>query len=111
MADPRGCLGVQECKYLQKVEKKGKNIMESEPNCCSDKDFIKVETSQAKNTLVEENNSHHTGDDQNQNNESYVKGIVIYLDDIIVELRTKHDTLGMDNKLLKEPLDKLNCDD
>ena len=51
-------------KYLQKVEKKGKNIMESEPNCCSDKDFKKVEKSQDKNTLVEENNNHHTGDDQ-----------------------------------------------
>ena len=100
--------------YLHKVENKGKNMKASKAKSERDEDSKKEKIAQSKNTLDEERDNHLTGDEQNKGNESKLEDIVVDLEeemspenDIILDLRTKHDTLERDNKLLKEELEKL----
>jgi hypothetical protein len=105
----------QTCKYLHKVENKGKGVKDTETKSdIHDKSSNKVESSRSSTTHDKERDTDNTTDEQNLEKERSVEDIEVDMDeekspkdDIILELRTTADTLEMEKSILKEQLEKL----
>ena len=113
LSDPQGCLRGDICKYLHRTENKGKKVKDSE-----NMDILRTsnnsEASRIKTTPAKKAGNDNTRNKQNREKENNVGDIVVDMEeeissknDIILQLRTKSDTLESKNEVLKEELDRL----
>ena len=115
MGDPQGCLRGQICKYLHKIENKGKNVKDRESNSdVSDKASEKVKVFSIKATHDDKKDTANKNDEQNHDKMGNVEDIEVDMEDKISPIddidhnsRVKIDTLETKNASLKEQLEKL----
>ena len=108
LSDPKGCLRGDICKYLHRTENKGTKVKDPERTSNNS------EASRFKTTPAKKTGNDNTRDKQNREKENNVGDIVVDMEeeisskyDIILQLRTKSDTLESKNEVLKEELDRL----
>jgi hypothetical protein len=115
LGDPRGCLRGQQCKYLHKIENKGKNVKDQESSSdVSNKASEKVEICSSKITPDDRKDTDNKSDEQNHDKMRKIEDIEVDMedkmspkDDIDHNSRMKINTLETEKTLLKEQLEKL----
>ena len=115
LGDPQGCLRGQICKYLHKIENKGKNVKVLESNSdVSDKASEKVKVFSIKATHDDKKDTENKSDEQNHDKMGNVEDIEVDMEDKISPIydidhnsRVKIDTLESENASLKEQLENL----
>ena len=107
LGDPRGCLRGQECKYLHKMENKGRHIKTSEGDCNIEDISNRVLNKEDK-TIDKDINISNNSDKDN------IEEMVIDMeeknspkDDIITSLRNNSKTLETENRILTQQIEKL----